>query len=102
MGDTRTAEAIDGAGEDWTVSGDAMRWSPARASGDGNPDAFGGGGGGVASGIGAVLHVHPDTVRRVVSRAVTPFAEVAADMLDELRGLTRPARTRAPRASSDH
>jgi hypothetical protein len=94
MGDRRTAEAIDGAGEDWTVSGDAMRWSPSRAAGEGEPDVYGVG---LASGIGAALHVHPDTVRRVVSRAVTPFAEVAADMLDELRGLTRPARARSTR-----
>jgi hypothetical protein len=35
-------------------------------------------------------------VRRVVNRAVTPFALVAADVLDELRGLTRPS-VRRPR-----
>jgi hypothetical protein len=50
----------------------------------------------VAAGIGAVLHVDPDAVRRVVNRAVTPFALVAADVLDELRGLTRPS-VRRPR-----
>lgn len=81
------AEAMDGAGEDWTVSGDAMRWSPGR-TGQGEPDHPGVD---VAAGIGAVLHVHPDTVRRVVNRAVTPFALVAADVLDELRGLSRPS-----------
>ena len=86
------AEAMDGAGEDWTVSGDAMRWSPGRA-GQHEPDHPGVG---VAAGIGAVLHVHPDTVRRVVNRAVTPFALVAADVLDELRGLSRPS-VRRPR-----
>jgi hypothetical protein len=81
------AEAFDGAGEDWSVSGDAMRWSPGRA-GQREPDHAGVD---VAAGIGAVLHVHPDTVRRVVNRAVTPFALVAADVLDELRGLSRPS-----------
>jgi hypothetical protein len=85
------AEAMDGAGEDWTVSGDAMRWSPDRA-GQWPPDRAGVD---VAAGIGAVLHVHPDTVRRVVNRAVTPFALVAADVLDELRGLTRPSPRRS-------
>jgi hypothetical protein len=95
MGDDRPtgralSEAIDGAGEDWTVSGDAMRWSPGRA-GQRAPDA---GGADLAAGIGAVLHVHPATVRRVVNRAVTPFALVAADVLDELRGLTRPSERR--------
>lgn len=86
------AEAIDGAGDDWTVSGDAMRWSPGR-TGQREPDHPGVD---VAAGIGAVLHVHPDTVRRVVNRAVTPFALVAADVLDELRGLSRPS-VRRPR-----
>jgi serine/threonine-protein kinase RsbW len=86
------AEAMDGAGEDWTVSGDAMRWSPGRVAQQ-EPDRPGVD---VAASLGAVLHVHPDTVRRVVSRAVTPFALVAADVLDELRGLTRPA-VRRPR-----
>jgi len=43
-----------------------------------------------------LLHVHPDTVRRVVNRAVTPFALVAAGVLDELRGLSRPS-VRRPR-----
>jgi serine/threonine-protein kinase RsbW len=95
MGDDRPAgrelaEAFDGAGEDWTVSGDAMRWSPGRA-GQRPPDPRGVD---VAAGIGAVLRVHPDTVRRVVNRAVTPFALVAADVLDELRGLTRPSERR--------
>jgi serine/threonine-protein kinase RsbW len=89
MGESRAgehglAEAIDGAGEDWSVSGDAMRWSPGRAR-DGGSDGFD-----VAGGIGSVLGVHPDTVRRLVSRAVTPFAVVASDVLDELRGLSRP------------
>jgi hypothetical protein len=85
------AEAMDGAGEDWTVSGDAMRWSPARAGQ--SPSEHGGVD--VAAGIGAVLHVHPDTVRRVVTRAVSPFALVAADVLDELRGLARPSPRRS-------
>jgi serine/threonine-protein kinase RsbW len=97
MGDERPAglalaDALDGAGEDWTVSGDAMRWSPGRA-GQREPERAGGD---VAAGIGAVLHVDPDAVRRVVNRAVTPFALVAADVLDELRGLTRPS-VRRPR-----
>lgn len=83
-------EAFDGAGEDWTVSGDAMRWSPGRA-GQRTPDQPGSD---LAAGIGAVLHVHPDTVRRVVNRAVSPFALVAADVLDELRGLTRSSERR--------
>jgi hypothetical protein len=85
------AEAMDGAGEDWTVSCDAMRWSPARAGQFPSDHA----GVDVAAGIGAVLRVHPDTVRRVVTRAVSPFALVAADVLDELRGLTRPSPRRS-------
>ena len=83
-------DAMDGAGEDWTVSGDAMRWSPGHA-GQRDPDRPGGD---LAAGIGAVLHVHPDTVRRVVNRAVAPFALVAADMIDELRGFTRASERR--------
>jgi hypothetical protein len=82
-GEVPMAEAIDGAGTDWTVSSDAMRWSPRQASSDRFPGVDCG------TGVGEALGPY---VRRLAGRAVAPFAEVAADMLDELRGLQRPRR----------
>jgi hypothetical protein len=75
-------ETIEGAAPDWTVSSDAMRWSPLPAGAD-YP--------GVDCGTGIAEAVRPH-VRRLAARAVAPFAEVAVDMLDELRGLRRPRR----------
>jgi hypothetical protein len=78
----RMDEAIDGAGADWSVSSDAMRWSPERTD-----DDFAG----VDCGTGVAEALRP-YARRLAARAAAPFAEVAADMLDELRGLRRPLR----------
>jgi hypothetical protein len=79
----RMDEAIDGAGADWTVSSDAMRWSPERTAGE----PFDG----VDCGTGVAEALRP-YARRLAARAAAPFAEVATDMLDELRGLRRPRR----------
>jgi hypothetical protein len=79
----RMDEAIGGAGADWTVSSDAMRWSPERTASEDYP--------GVDCGTGFAEALRPHA-RRLAARAVAPFVEVAADMLDELRGLRRPRR----------
>jgi hypothetical protein len=75
---------IAGATPDWTVSADAMRWSP-RAGDQDFPGVDCG------TGFGEALRPH---LRRLAARAAAPFAEVAADMLDELRGLRRPGALR--------
>lgn len=76
-------EAIDGATGDWSMSGDAMRWSPdlaRRAPADGELSGLEGG-----SGMGATLGLDIHGVRRLVSGALTSLGTVA----DELRQLTR-------------
>jgi hypothetical protein len=83
------AQAIDGAIGDWSMSGDAMRWSPelaeqGPAAGDLRvADLAGGAGLGVTS------------VRRLVSGALTSLGTVASevvnDVVSELRQLTRGA-----------
>ncbi|TYP82920.1 hypothetical protein [Blastococcus xanthinilyticus] len=70
-------EAIDGATGDWSLSGDAMRWSPdllGRAPGEVGPPAAG-----------------PDLpgVRRLVTGALSSLGAVATDVVGELRQLTR-------------
>jgi hypothetical protein len=60
------ATAIDGATGDWSMSGDAMRWSPELAER------------GPAGGD-----------RRLVSGALTSIGSVANDVVTELRQLTR-------------
>jgi serine/threonine-protein kinase RsbW len=72
-------EAFDGAGADISVSADAMRWSPQRA--DTQAD-------GVDCSTGLRDAVVP-RLRRLVSRAVAPFAWVAADLADDARRLLR-------------
>ena len=85
-------ESIDGATGDITMSGDAMRWSPELAEGQGSAGSFGSAGPpgvDVAAGFGALLGLDGPGVRRLVSGAVTSLATVAGDVVAELRQLTR-------------
>ena len=85
-------ESIDGATGDITMSGDAMRWSPELAEGQGSAGSLGSGalpGVDVAAGFGALLGLDGPGVRRLVSGAVTSLATVAGDVVAELRQLTR-------------
>jgi serine/threonine-protein kinase RsbW len=78
---------LDGATTDWTVSGDAMRWSPERADSPEEPRppvAFPGID--VAAGLGSVLGLDGPTVRRLVAGALASMTMVASDMADEVRG----------------
>jgi hypothetical protein len=84
------AESIDGATGDWSVSGDAMRWSPALA--ERGPEAAATGplaGLDVAAGLGSVLGLESGGVRRLVSGAFTTLTVAASDVVQELRELTR-------------
>ena len=84
------AESIDGATGDWSVSGDAMRWSPELA--ERGPDAGPAGqlaGLDVAAGLGAVLSLEAGGVRRLVNGALTTLTVAATDVVQELRELTR-------------
>ena len=81
------AQAIDGATGDWSMSGDAMRWSPdlaARGPAEGELRGLD-----VASGMGAGLGLDMNGVRRLVSGALTSLGSVANDVVTELRQLTR-------------
>ena len=83
----RVAEAIDGATGDWSMSGDAMRWSPElaeRGAGAGDLPGLD-----VAVGIGAGLGLDMESVRRLVSGALTSLGTVATDVVTEFRQLTR-------------
>jgi hypothetical protein len=88
-------EVMAGADMDGSVSADAMRWSPslARSAGVGGVGgrtwADGRSGVDCSTGVGAALRPY---LRRLAVRAVAPFAEVAVDVRDELRGLRRPRR----------
>lgn len=83
------ARAIDGATGDWSVSGDAMRWSaeladhppPERIPGDLLRLDLPGLGGGVGLDL--------DGVRRLVSGALNSLGAVAGDVVTEIRQLTR-------------
>ena len=81
------AAAIDGATGDWSMSGDAMRWSPELA--ELGPGAGELPGLDVAVGIGAGLGLDMDSVRRLVSGALTSLGTVATDVVTEIRQLTR-------------
>ncbi len=84
------AASIDGATGDWSVSGDAMRWSPELA--DHGPETSGSGplvGLDVAAGLGAVLALEAGGVRRLVGGALTTLTVAASDVVQELRELTR-------------
>lgn len=82
------AQAIDGAIGDWSMSGDAMRWSPelaeqGPAAGDLRVADLSGGG----------LSLDVTSVRRLVSGALTSLGTVASevvnDVVSEIRQLTR-------------
>lgn len=79
--------AIDGAIGDWSMSGDAMRWSPELAEQQGSVGDFRGRDG--AAGIGVGLGLDMDGVRRLVSGALTSLGSVATDVVTEFRQLTR-------------
>ena len=81
------AEAIDGATGDWSMSGDAMRWSPDLA--ERQPSLGELRGMDVAAGIGAGLGLDMTGVRRLVSGALTSLGAVASDVVTEFRQLTR-------------
>jgi hypothetical protein len=86
------AESIDGATGDWSVSGDAMRWSPALAEQGPESTATGPLAGlDVAAGLGAVLGLEGRGVRRLVSGALTTLTVAASDVVHELRELSRGA-----------
>jgi hypothetical protein len=79
------AQAIDGAIGDWSMSGDAMRWSPELA--EQGPAAGDLRVADVGTGLGVT------SVRRLVSGALTSLGTVASevvnDVVSELRQLTR-------------
>lgn len=84
------SDALDGAGGDLTVSGDAMRWSPEQAGAPAqSPPSFPGLD--VAAGIGSALGLDPAVVRRLVSGAVTRMATIAGEAVTELRQLASDA-----------
>ena len=83
------SDALDGAGADLTVSGDAMRWSPEQAGAADPPSAFSGLD--VAAGIGEFLGLDPAAVRRLVSGAAGRLAAVAGGAVAELRQLAADA-----------
>jgi hypothetical protein len=81
------ADAIDGATGDWSMSGDAMRWSPELAErGPAGGELLGLD---TAVGVGGGLGLDLGGVRRLVSGALTSLGSVATDVVTELRQLTR-------------
>ena len=81
------AQAIDGATGDWSMSGDAMRWSPdlaARGPSEGELRGLE-----VAAGIVPGLGLDMTGVRRLVTGALTSLGSVANDVVSEFRQLTR-------------
>jgi hypothetical protein len=81
------AEAIDGATGDWSMSGDAMRWSPELADRESPGGELRGLDG--APGLGAGLGFDMNGVRRLVSGALNSLGSVANDVVTEFRQLTR-------------
>jgi hypothetical protein len=81
------ATAIDGATGDWSMSGDAMRWSPELAERDGSVGDLRGMD--VAAGLGAGLGLDINGVRRLVTGALNSLGAVATDVVTEFRQLTR-------------
>jgi hypothetical protein len=81
------AQSIDGATGDWSMSGDAMRWSPELAERD--PSVGEIGGLDVAAGIGTGMGLDMNGVRRLVSGALSSLGAVANDVVTEFRQLTR-------------
>ena len=81
------ATAIDGATGDWSMSGDAMRWSPELAEEQGAaaaPRAVTG-----VEGLASGLGLDVTGVRRLVSDALNSLGAVATDVVTELRQLAR-------------
>lgn len=85
------AEAIDGATGDWSMSGDAMRWSPDLAAHAPAHDEPHGADRGTEPtvGIGSGLGLDMTGVRRLVSGALNSLGAVANDVVSEFRQLTR-------------
>jgi hypothetical protein len=83
------AAAIDGATGDWSMSGDAMRWSPELA--ERGPAGGELRGLDAAVGIGSGLGLDMTGVRRLVSGALTSLGSVASDVVTELRLALGPA-----------
>ena len=85
------ATSIDGAIGDWSVSGDAMRWSPSLAERgpESVPPTGALAGLDVAAGLGSVLGLEAGGVRRMVSGALSSLTVAASDVVQELRQLTR-------------
>ena len=83
------ATAIDGATGDWSMSGDAMRWSPELAEQEGAVGELRGMD--VAAGLGVGLGLDMNGVRRLVSGALNSLGAVATDVVTEFRQLTRGA-----------
>jgi hypothetical protein len=81
------AEAIDGATGDWSMSGDAMRWSPDLA--DRGPTGDELRGLDVAVGLGTGMGLDLTGVRRLVAGALTSLGSVASEVVTEFRELTR-------------
>jgi hypothetical protein len=81
------AQSIDGATGDWSMSGDAMRWSPELADREGSDGELRGMD--VAAGLGAGLGLDMNGVRRLVSGALNSLGAVASDVVTEFRQLTR-------------
>ena len=79
------AQAIDGATGDWSMSGDAMRWSPELAERGPAGGELRGLDPAVGSGSGLGLDLNG--VRRMVSGALTSLGSVASDVVTELRQL---------------
>jgi hypothetical protein len=81
------ARAIDGATGDWSMSGDAMRWSPDLA--EHGPASGELPGLDVAAGLGSGLDLDTKGIRRLVSAALSSLGAVATDVVTEFRELTR-------------
>jgi hypothetical protein len=81
------ATSIDGATGDWSMSGDAMRWSPELADREGSLGELRGME--VAAGLGAGLGLDMNGVRRLVTGALNSLGAVATDVVTEFRQLTR-------------
>ena len=80
-------DAIDGATGDWSMSGDAMRWSPDLV--ERTPAGGDLGGLGSGSGVGPTLGLDVSGMRRLVTGALSSLGAVATDVVSELRQLTR-------------
>jgi len=94
------AAAIDGATGDWSMSGDAMRWSPELAERGAAGGELRGLDGAVGLGAGLGLDMHG--VRRLVSSALTSLGAVAGEGVNEFRELTRGPTPEEPEDVADH